>query len=449
MLWKLVEDTVWRLRSVYLMASLMFGLAWMTSGSDAGISTALPLAGSMSCAFLLGPFLGLAVSNPRESIYLPVSRVQLWRARATVTLIVPVIVMLAAKLAGLAAASSWQSGKHLDVRTTLLSSVYDFAYISIGFGLLTASGGGLRRHAAVIARRRVDTVLWAASVLVFLAGPVWPWVFAAGLPAEWRQLSGSAWLALVAAVGIGVASFFHAPDLAHSGRAAWAGPSRYEAPVRLGTANPLIGVARLMWPEIVVSLGCFVLFALVFRFAGFQSFDRSDTFIFFAMTLFTLPVLTQPEGMGVRGALRTLRALPLSTWTLSAILSAQPVITWFFIWVLLFAGRSLLGPLVPTATAGMMCWLIGIASLANAAGLRLPGSSVVRYWTILAMAVGGIAYLGSRMLVALPTDPPVPFLALGGVPAAVWLNHQTLARKNSVYRPQKLPSMFASWGRSA
>jgi hypothetical protein len=93
-------------------------------------------------------------------------------------------------------------------------------------------------------------------------------------------------------------------------------------------------------------------------------------------------------------------------------------------------------------------WLVGISSVANAVGLASTGSRFLRPWGILPFILCGLfaffAAFAARLQVALPVDLLAPFVALGGVAVAVWLTVRTLRRKNSVYKPPNLRSMFAT-----
>jgi hypothetical protein len=442
MVWKVVKDAVRRMWGIALMTSSLVAVMWMTVG-DGGTTTATAFAISMTFTFLQGPLVGFALFGQRELIYLPLSRQQLWRARLTVALLVPVGFMLAAKLLALVSASVLPTGSTLTLGTVLLSSVYDLAYAGAGLGLLAWSGLGRTRR-QIFGERALRFVLLIGSRLIVGMGGGWPMLFRRSLATEWTQLSSSAWVLLVAGLAVAVAIFFRSPKLAHSSRWQEVVGGRTKVRATQGPDSPAAGIARLMWLEMAFRLGGIVVIAPAFWFVS------GDLFGFLlGLYIISLSVSLSTPTTGARAVVRSLRALPISTYTLSAVLAAQPLLTCLFVWILLIISRMSLGPTLPTLTIGLLCWLAGITSALNGAGMALAGSRFVRLMGPLGAACLVFLYAVRRLPIAFPVDVLAPFAAVGGVIAGLWLTFRALRANNAVYRPPAVTSWFAVQGPAA
>jgi hypothetical protein len=442
MVWKVVKDAVWRMRAVYLTMSLLVALLWVAVGSEDGISTATALATSMAFAFIQGPFVGFTLFGQREFIYLPLSRRQLWHARLMVALVVPVVFMLAAKLLALAGAALLATGT-LTLQTVLLSSVYDLAYVGAGLGLLAWSGITRR---VILGERAARSVLSIASIPIIAMGPGWPMLFSAALATKWSQLGGPAWLLLAAGLAVALASYFRSPNLAHPGRPQWDATGRKKVSASVGRSNCAIGIARLMWPEIAVRLGGVIVLAPL-AWLWFVQAARGPLAVFGFLLIVLLAPPTSVR-RGAEAALRPLRALPISTWTLGGVLAVEPLVTSLSVWILFAASRLFFGPAIPVLPTALLFGLVGIASLARGVALTLTGSRLLRLGTMATVLVGFLAVGFVARAHAWPSSL-APFVALGGATAGLWLTVRALRRNNSVYRPPAVTAWFAMQGPSA
>jgi hypothetical protein len=442
MVWRIVTNSVWRMRSAYAITALAVGLIWMAAG-NLGFGTGALLAISMAAAFADGPFLGVVASGPKEFIYLPLSRRQLWTARWMTAVIIPVVLLLTAKLLGLAAASVLRIPGPINIRTAWLSSVYDCAYAGAGLSVILSSGGGYLRPRRV--ERTLRSWLWLVSVIVFTVGPAWPLIFSAFLATEWSQLSLRGWIVLAGGLGLTVATVIHTPRLAHPGRQDWGATGRSKTSASYGSSAPAIGFARLMWPEIALGVGMVAMMATMFLSIGVDARMEPSEFAI----LYFLFCMPSPRTMGPEAALRPLRMLPLSTRALAAILAAKPVMMYVAVWIFQEVLRSGFGVPIPRLTVGMTCWLVGVASVVAAASMKWSGHRVLRFVAAVPFVAGIV--LSERWHTGF--DVPFGWLPLTavvvGVAAAVVLNFHTLRHSRSVYKPVKLPAMFATQGPSA
>jgi hypothetical protein len=288
--------------------------------------------------------------------------------------------------------------------------------------------------------RTVRSWLWLVSVIVFILGPAWPLIFSESLATDWIQLSRLGWVLLAAALAMTVQSFVHTPALAHPGRQTFASAGRARTVASYGMTTPAMGLARLMWLEIALAVGFVAMMPALFNF--FIPKEEMPGFMF----LYFLPCMPSPRTMGPEAVLRSLRALPMSTWALAAILVAKPVMTYVAIWALQEILRSGFGISLPQLTPGTTCWLIGLASVITAANMKWSG----RRWSrVVAVVSFGLAmFLIERLHVTF--DLPLSWLpgaaAVSGIAVALALNFHTLRRSNSVYKAVKYPAMFATQG---
>jgi hypothetical protein len=132
---RLVLDFIWRSRWWYLFGMVQLGLAWATVGQ--GDSLHNFVAGTMLAAFYVGPIQTFLRWPTREYGTLPLSRLELWRARWLLAVAVPVMITTAARLAALVSGVFIGRQTPITNSVIVLSALWEGAYCAGFMGIAT------------------------------------------------------------------------------------------------------------------------------------------------------------------------------------------------------------------------------------------------------------------------------------------------------------------------
>ena len=302
----------------------------------------------MGLALTLGPQLTLHYV-PRSIWYLPLARRDIWRAGWLVATVGVTLLTTAVKLAAMLVPDVRDS---FGLASLALSGLYDFAIAGFGCGLVILA---TRPQPTRGPWRPVSAFLGGLATLILLSGLLLglygSLVVRHVLPIQWTDLTAWSVAALVAALGLTVATYFHSP--APPGLASHpfferapvkGGPPRFEL-VRL-SGLPRLLVHEAAWTLMII--GCLVagsvLFVIVMAglpqspegLAGFlrSVFLRLDGSVPQArasgIEAFVLLVVFAVFSGSLTGRfptmIRHLRVLPLGTARLNALLIAWPAV---------------------------------------------------------------------------------------------------------------------------
>ena len=425
---------------------------WWALGLAKTDDLRLPFGYSMGMAFGLGAQMTL-LYMPRAIWYLPVSRRDAWRAGWIVSTVAVTLLTTAAKLVAVAMA-----GPHLEgggIAAVALSSLYDLGFCGMGCALASTV---TRPHPSRAPWRQLSNAMAGLAVVAMPLGMVVGMqgasLFPGAIATHWTNLTPLTAGALVGALGLTVASYFHAPVPARATPAD--GGVRAGAASRHAGRRGVSGMRRLLVHEYAWTLGvsaglglgsmAFVLVAAhvrspeelaallrleLQRFDGVMPppLEGADPF----MVLVLLGCFAGTIAARYPSMMRHLRVLPFGTARLQALLVAWPAAIWLNGWVAFIALHYLfVRQGVTSLHVPAFIGLAGISALVVALSLRLSGPQHGVAFGSLILFVPMLLFVGF---------PPAWMSACGGVLgfiAAVALNRSAL-RRSATYRHSGMP----------
>jgi hypothetical protein len=403
---------------------------------------------SMAVAFMFGQLSLRFV--PRAIHQLPVSQREIWRAGWIVATLGATAFTFAAKVLSFVMPSVRASIALPDI---LLSTVYDFSAAGISCGLVIVAtrprpARGPFHYPWPIFKGLAEITL-PLGLMVGVYVPMW---LSYAPPAHWTALGGRAVVVLLAALALTVATYFHSPgQQAPANRAAR--PSS-PAAVRQSGRFAVTGLPRLLiheyaWTAMIgaglaAGAAAFVIVVVSVRHGPQDLFELltgmllmvdgntsspltrgTATFnLLLAYAFFAATVVARFPAM-----VRHLRALPLGTTRLNALLLAWPSVIWLSLWAALaLLHYAVLGTGLTSVRADIFVAVVGFSALVQSLRLRLTGTAKV-----LAFCASG----GVPPLLLVGTTPPA-MLALAGavsLTAAALINRQALLVASTYRKP--------------
>jgi hypothetical protein len=445
----LIADQLRRMNRwvVLFFAAFVGGMWWMDFYFE---QPSRAFATSMWMAIQMGPQQTLWLV-PRPLWYLPASRRAVWRSGWLVSVAGVPAMTTAVKL--VAALVSWGSAR--GIASVGLSALFDIAAAGVGCTLAMLAihprpAGALRRPATIA--QGCAQFLFPLSGFLFFAG--WQTV---ALPTRWSDLTPLSTSVLAAALALALATYFYEPrPLAAANRVV--PPPAPAAPATRVRESRLTGIPRLLVREAgwAFSIGgslaaAAVVFVTVMARVSSDEHGLSDLLRKALMARDAGESSVQDFGVGAFNLLlwygvfaaamatrlplimRHLRALPIGTVRINALLVGWPAAIWLLAW----AGTSglhyvVLGQLPAQPHLASTVAIIGVCTLAQAVILRM--ATVSRF--VLFMVVAGLV---PHVSLLTPLSPPA-LLAVGvaSVAAAIVINHVALSR-SSTYRLTIVP----------
>jgi len=453
---RVVLDFIWRKKWSYVagLAALSF---WVSSWQSSGHR------GIEGFSFYLFLFMHVFVTNTNARLemkmalfVLPISGKQRERGLWCLGVVVPALIGLAARC--LAAGVGILTSEPATVDWSWIAFAAFFDGVFIG-ALLSPWAVSSPFVANLNSARALKLFLHLCLVCAPFAGM---WALVKYLPAGWDQMNTWTWLALVAGLGMTAVGYRQSLRLEMLG-------GLYKRPVGLAISIPdvaptrkpfgdrLSSVQRTLWTQFkVATVSAVVLIVVVGLFeASFSgrwnivsSLRRlvplADFSRFPAMPLLLVGFLTTASisTRALQIAIRALRALPLKTWELNALLIARLAVTWFGFWLVLVLADLALGGRTPeSSSAEVFVGLFGVTCLVNAVALKWqsPASLVVAA-AIAGLTLGLGSVIGGSRVIEGRLHLDGRFLhtaAVAGIVcliAAAYWNHRLLTRSSVIYK---------------
>ena len=455
---RLIADAAWRQRKSIIFNGLTIAVLWWfwwTKVESADLL--MPFCYSMGMAFQLGPQLAMRYM-PRAIWYLPLSRREAWRALWLFSTVGATLLTTLAKAAAMIAHPGPEPG---GAASLLLSGVYDFTYCGIGCALVAVvmrprPARGPWRQLAAAAAGFADAAIPLGAVIGFAGIGQ----FRVGLPTHWNHFTPLAGLGLAAALTVAISSYFHVPVPTRSLTST--GSTRVHHADRRPDRSRLTGLPRLLAHEYVLAMlvaGCLIVGSGAVVLIAARVGSASEVAAFVQTELGRIDGASLPPGEGADpfaviilvacfaaaiaarfpAMMRHLRALPIGTARLQALLIAWPIAIWAHNWIVFFVLHYLLvGERVHSLHGAAFIGVSGISALVVAISLRQSGPQQNFVFSSLLVAVPMLLFVGF---------PPAWMSACGGIcglVAAAALNRAAL-RRSSTYRhsgfPLSLPLM--------
>ncbi len=454
---RLFIDTIRRAWLMYAMAFLsVLGVSAVRSkaaldGVDLGVGGDA-VAWSLAATWFVA-FVPMVILEQREIARLPVSRREFWIVRCWLSAIIPAA--MSAVMLSLAALVSPTTA--LDSSVVVLATCYSFLYGGC-FLAVTIFTGPLLIGA---------TGFWGVTrVLIYvfgflLGGAVWPFVFTKYLPHTFAEFGGPTRSVLIAAAGITIATFFYQPRIVTRASRPTFKRNPAASPVRRGALDRLTGLRFLFWKEArqpLAFVGGTLLMSIAYWRAfepgtsAFEFFSAGKALLFapavpraheaFPVLLMLLITGAAPDGDLIRD-MRRMRALPLSTSQLAALVTSMGLLFAVLLWVCLLAVHAVVvGTWPVTLRPDLFMLIAGAIAMTTTVRLALPGSGIVK-------AVGAGLFMGPTFAFQIVYGPPgaalrIIRIAIGALAlfASFLINTWSMRNSARMYKPQGIATLF-------
>lgn len=274
MTWHLVKDVLRRTGWRTIFPAFVAYLVWSSSAKyDFSLPTTFALA--MLCASWMPPTWAIATVLAREVRMMPVSDLELWRARWWLAVVVPGVIGFAGKALALASGHSSGGDATPGLDTALLSTLYDIALAGIVLMFLPLVERFERPLR--LAGHRIAAAVWGwVATLVFMGGWAWPLIFPEALITRIGEfdVGRGAVLGGLLALGVGSAMWRRVPR--PSGKPFYydveADERRPDTPTReaapISRRSHLAGLAYFIWTDWKRSAAMVVLVVAAYATAG-------------------------------------------------------------------------------------------------------------------------------------------------------------------------------------
>jgi len=456
----LLRDALQRHMPVYLWFGGFLALVWLFMVPGALAPTGV-LAFSLGGAWFLGVFAGVSLFGSREIGLLPIPRRTLWRAQWIASTLVATCWTTAAKLVGVLAGALFTHPP--DLQFIVLSGCLDFLYTGVLLAVAAVTGvaaGRIRDNSSIIRRAAQASGMFVA----LMGGFAWGFVLRPIVPTSWAEVSGATAMVMGAALVVSLAAFFYSPPAGEPrpGRAR-RDIRRPQDGVRSQRPGRLVGLPRLIADDLksTATMAALIPAIVSAAFFGLYAFNpapgegtgplwamkqmgvlplRDDALFahcYFLLALgLSLVNIRRPGVDPVSPLLRQLRVLPLGLRELNALLGGRRLLGWLVVWLFLLVPHVVVFRSAPsTLRLDILVWVAGADALVYAVLLRwmkwLPTFAFAMTFGIVSAHVidrsAGVA--------------PIIGIAIGlaCLAAAVSLNHDTLTRRQELYRGMALP----------
>lgn len=433
-------------------AVLLFAYFWLLA-ERGSLRLQWVMAGCMTMVIMFGPVAAFALLTSRVAQLLPVSRREIWLARWWLGLAIPVGIAAAGKLAG-AIVARISGDPVTDWQALSLSIVYDAVFPSLFMGAVPLMRGPWR---------------WVA-VVVYAGGGIWPILLINHLPTTWPALVHSPiGLAAAAALALGLNSCRFRPH-----------PAPYPSPrdstplfASSGSARPprvelgarLTGLRKLVWWEWLLTLRNLSVIVTAYVVVaggialwsepqpGMEALLREIRMLPFDQDSMPSHVVTAFLLLGFLGIgagysstlhsdflhamTRALRALPIGTVRLLALLAAMPLLAWLTLCVMLLVIQTAVtGRLPGPVRYDVLLLFPALDMLARSLQFRWRRDVLAWHFIVVLVVLSGVVAVveltGARPTLS-TVRPPIIVAAIVGL--ATLLNYLTLTRSRAPYRP--------------
>lgn len=452
MVWLLVRDTArrrWKALSFVIFQSYFYGRTLLTIWPATD-----PLAWPLACSWFIHSF-AESWTTHRVITQLPVSRVDLWRARWwTVMLAPPLLVQPGYMLA------RWSLRSEVPSPTVLIVSIFWSAlYCGVNMAIQRTPYGQRADAPAVPGRGLTTSVGIVLPMMLLQFGA--PFVFAKYLPHRLAEFGAGPLVIATVMAGITLWGFLYQPAIVarpSMRRVSIEGRTRTYPPPQspLNFGDRLTGLRLLFWRTVrreLMTYGLFlsmaVIAALLFapdfrealRIGGALPFSGRPERVIEPMVYGTLLTMAGMIEIVTSLHLRSLRSLPLSTSQLAIMPAVLGVLGAASLWVLLLIVHfAVLGTDPISLRPDLFLAIAGTLTAMRAIRLALPGSQSSRHFGAALPAFAGLLIPIFALENAWITAGPTLMLTGAFLIAAAFVGTRwSIQRSQSVYRSLSIP----------